>query len=327
MDMRDRSFKIEILRIVLPCLLAIALFIVAVFGIALPAFQRNLMEQKKKMIAVATQTAWNILAFYDRQIKSGEISLEQAQGLAIKQVREQRYGSGGRDYFWINDMRPTMVMHPYRSDLEGQDISNFSDPDGKQLFIEFVNVVRKDGAGYVPYLWQWQDDPKRIVPKLSYVKLFQPWGWIIGTGIYINDVQSEIALVTRELTYISVAILVIIILLLLYIIQGGVKEMRRRQIAEAELKKHHDQLDDLVKERTAELQNALSKVKTLSGFLPICASCKKIRDDRGYWNQIESYVSQHSEAEFSHSICPDCVKDLYPGLDKSDKIKRTDSTK
>ncbi|MEQ8253545.1 MAG: PAS domain S-box protein [Smithellaceae bacterium] len=65
-----------------------------------------------------------------------------------------------------------------------------------------------------------------------------------------------------------------------------------------------------------ELQEAISQVKTLSGLLPICASCKKIRDDKGYWNQIEAYIKDHSEAEFSHSICPDCVKRLYPELHK-----------
>jgi hypothetical protein len=64
-----------------------------------------------------------------------------------------------------------------------------------------------------------------------------------------------------------------------------------------------------------ELQDALTEVKALSGLLPICASCKKIRDDKGYWNQIESYIRDHSEAEFSHSICPECAKKLYPDLD------------
>jgi len=61
-----------------------------------------------------------------------------------------------------------------------------------------------------------------------------------------------------------------------------------------------------------ELREALSKIKTLSGMFPICSSCKKIRDDKGYWNQIESYIRSHSEVEFSHSICPDCVKIMYP---------------
>ncbi len=63
-----------------------------------------------------------------------------------------------------------------------------------------------------------------------------------------------------------------------------------------------------------ELQKTLSEVKILRGFLPICASCKRIRDDQGYWNQIESYIRDRSEAEFSHSICPDCAKKLYPDL-------------
>ncbi|MDA8083600.1 MAG: response regulator [Nitrospiraceae bacterium] len=61
-----------------------------------------------------------------------------------------------------------------------------------------------------------------------------------------------------------------------------------------------------------ELQGALEKVKLLSGFLPICASCKKIRDDKGYWQRIEAYISEHSEAEFSHGICPDCARKIYP---------------
>ena len=62
----------------------------------------------------------------------------------------------------------------------------------------------------------------------------------------------------------------------------------------------------------SELQNALAKVKQLSGLLPMCASCKKIRDDKGYWNQIEAYISEHSQADFTHGICPECVKKLYP---------------
>jgi hypothetical protein len=63
-----------------------------------------------------------------------------------------------------------------------------------------------------------------------------------------------------------------------------------------------------------ELQNALAQVKKLSGFIPICASCKKIRDDKGYWRQVEEYIRDHSEALFSHSICPDCMRSLYPEI-------------
>lgn len=83
---------------------------------------------------------------------------------------------------------------------------------------------------------------------------------------------------------------------------------------EEELKGYHENLEGLVKERTSALEKSLAEVKTLRGFLPICASCKNIRDDQGYWTQIESYISNHSEAEFTHSICPQCSEKLYPGL-------------
>jgi PAS domain S-box-containing protein len=82
------------------------------------------------------------------------------------------------------------------------------------------------------------------------------------------------------------------------------KNITQRKLAEMALKKEHD-----------ELLKALKEIKTLSGLLPICAACKKIRDDQGYWNQIEGYIQQHSDAQFSHAICPACAKELYPDLD------------
>lgn len=84
------------------------------------------------------------------------------------------------------------------------------------------------------------------------------------------------------------------------------------------LRHNRDNLEYLVEKRTEELREALSRVKTLSGLLPICASCKKIRDDKGYWNQIEAYISKHSTAEFSHGICPECAKKIYPEFYKGE---------
>jgi hypothetical protein len=77
---------------------------------------------------------------------------------------------------------------------------------------------------------------------------------------------------------------------------------------------HIKQVEEEHERTIAELQLAIAEVKVLSGLLPVCASCKKIRDDNGYWNQIEAYVREHSEADFTHSICPDCTKKLYPDL-------------
>ncbi len=79
-----------------------------------------------------------------------------------------------------------------------------------------------------------------------------------------------------------------------------------------------DELEHRVEQRTTELREALSEVKVLSGLLPICSNCKKIRDDQGYWNQMELYISEHSEAEFTHSLCPECAKKLFPGFGDGD---------
>ncbi len=88
---------------------------------------------------------------------------------------------------------------------------------------------------------------------------------------------------------------------------------------QAEIKQSHDQLEQKVKDRTVELETAVSKIKTLKGLLPICMHCKKIRDDKGYWNQMEAYIHEHSDAEFSHSICLECAEKHYPGLDLYDE--------
>ncbi len=81
-------------------------------------------------------------------------------------------------------------------------------------------------------------------------------------------------------------------------------EMDSRKAREQELRK-----------RTEELEQALREVKVLRGFIPICASCKKIRNDQGYWQLVEAYIREHSEAEFSHGICPDCIKKFFSGVD------------
>jgi hypothetical protein len=95
-------------------------------------------------------------------------------------------------------------------------------------------------------------------------------------------------------------------------LEKKVKEQTQHLIREIDERKRAE----IEKEKLiSDLQIALSEVKTLSGLLPICSSCKNIRDDKGYWNQIESYIHKHSEAEFSHSICPECAKKLYPDLD------------
>lgn len=223
-----------LLRIALPALLTFALFCVTIFGILIPAIENSIVERKQEMIHELTVSAWNLLASYEQEVQEGRLTRQQAQEEAIRQVRSLHYGPAMKDYFWINDLTPRMVVHPYRHDLEGQDLSGIQDPDGKRLFVEFVQVATTQGGGFVRYRWQWMDDPNRIVPKLSYVRLFAPWGWVLGTGVYLEDVREEIGAVTRRLLYYSCIILVAVSLLLFLMLQHGLRvERLNRAAAEA----------------------------------------------------------------------------------------------
>lgn len=110
---------------------------------------------------------------------------------ARQAISELRYGDGNKDYFWINDLQPQMIMHPINPALNGKDLSAIKDPDGKPLFMEMVKVAMDNGAGYVNYLWP-KPGHEKPVPKLSYVKKFDAWEWIVGTGIYLDDVEAAV---------------------------------------------------------------------------------------------------------------------------------------
>ncbi|HPQ54173.1 MAG TPA: cache domain-containing protein [Spirochaetota bacterium] len=219
-----------VFKIILPVFLTIILFIITVYLIAIPKIEDDYLDSKKEMVQELTKTVWHLLSDYESRVLSGELTRAEAKKRAIRRIRNLRYGSMNKDYFWINDMHPNMVMHPYRTDLEGTDITEFVDPTGKHLFVEFVKVVRKHDSGFVMYMWQLHDRTDIIVPKISFVMGFAPWGWIIGTGIYIEDIKERIAVITNKLNRAFLAIFVLIFIISLFIIiQGIIGEKRRRK--------------------------------------------------------------------------------------------------
>jgi methyl-accepting chemotaxis protein len=182
-------------------------------GLALLAWQadrvleeRALLERQAK-IRAAVETAWGTLDHYGGLAARGALPLEAAQRAALDALRAVRYE--GREYFWVNDLVPRMVMHPVKPELDGKDVSRDVDPNGKLLFVEFAREAREHGAGYVPYLWP---KPGSAVPvrKLSYVKLYQPWGWVVGSGIYLDDLEEALAQERLRLAGAAAAILLVV---------------------------------------------------------------------------------------------------------------------
>lgn len=230
------------MRIIFPVVLTVVLFVLTSFLLFLPMLEERMMAGKREMLRELTETAWSALAEFQRAADEGRMARVEAQARAIEHLRALRYGPEAKDYFWINDMHPRLLMHPYRRDLEGTDISTFADPTGKRLFVECVRTVEANGAGFVDYQWQWKDDPAHIVPKISYVKGFAPWGWIVGTGVYVEDVRAEVAVITRHLILVCTGILALIVVLSGYIVWQGVVADRRRRQAQDLARRQQEQL-------------------------------------------------------------------------------------
>ncbi len=211
-----------------PVLLTILLFVISSFFIIIPSIEKNYMDNKRELIKELTQTAVSTFSHLNSQASEGDISLEEAKQRAIAHIRNLRYGEDNKDYFWVTDIKPEMIVHPYRTDLEGQDMSGFTDRSGQPIFVRFVDIVKKNGSGYLPYTWQFKDQADTIVPKLSYVQSFEPWGWIVGTGVYIEDVKAHIAALKQRLTQISVSITLVICILLLYVARQSMRIEQQR---------------------------------------------------------------------------------------------------
>ncbi|MBN1825538.1 MAG: cache domain-containing protein [Candidatus Eisenbacteria bacterium] len=225
------------LRIFLPVFASLALFTVAAFLFILPQFEESLRSKKMEMVREQTAIAWSVIDYYVRLEQEGTLTREAAQKAAMDHVRHLRYGPEKKDYFWINDMHPTMLMHPYRTDMDGTDMSDYADPNGKLLVVEMVRIVRERGEGFVDYMWQWKDDPDRVAPKISYVKGCEAWGWIVGTGLYVEDERREITAMTRRLAWVLLAILGVVVILLLTVIRNAIATETRRREAEKSVRR------------------------------------------------------------------------------------------
>jgi methyl-accepting chemotaxis protein len=187
----------------------------------MPLVEKKLMEEKRGATKDVLDIAYTLVDAYARRVDSKELTGDQAQARALGIIKQLRYRDN--DYFWINDLEPKMLMHPNFPELDGKNLAADKDPTGKHLFVEMVDVVKKDGEGFVTYMWP-RPGSKDPVPKLSYVKLFKPWGWIIGSGIYVDDVETEI---TRLKWHIIVATLisVFIVLIFTYFVAQKISEL------------------------------------------------------------------------------------------------------
>lgn len=141
-----------------------------------------------------------------------------AKQQALAAVKTLRYDSS--NYFWIQDQTPSMVMHPIKPALDGKDLRTFKDGNGKAFFIEMAQKVKAQGDGFVDYVWPLPGE-ETPTDKISYVKEFKPWGWTVGSGIYLTNLEEEFAHL-RNLILVFCLVSIVLVVLLVYVIGGSI---------------------------------------------------------------------------------------------------------
>ena len=173
-------------RLVLVGAVAVAAMLL-IAALSLVTGNISLREGRAAETRHLVEAAYGAVAHFHNLEQTGALTRTQAQKAAMETIRHMRHGE--QEYFWINDLHPRMIMHPAQPQLDGQDLSGFRDAKGKLLFIEMRDAVKCEGAGYVRYWWP-KPGQTSAEPKISYVKGFPPWGWIIGSGEYVDDIQQ-----------------------------------------------------------------------------------------------------------------------------------------
>ncbi|NWD26102.1 methyl-accepting chemotaxis protein [Pseudomonas yamanorum] len=259
-------------------ILIVAVLMLLTLGLLmLKQIHGDLYQAKSEQTQRVVQTANGILTYYHSLETSGVLTREAAQKQALSVVRGLRYGHD--DYFWINDLTPVMIMHPANPKLDGQNLSAIRDPDGFAVFNEFVILAKAKGAGMVNYRWP-KPGADAPVAKTSYIQLFEPWGWIIGSGVYVDDVQGEFQGQVWKASMVGLVIAVIMALLVVLIarsivrpLQQAVNAMGNIASGESDLTRTLDTHgQDEVTQLSRHFNSFTAKLRQVVGQLQACAN-------------------------------------------------------
>ncbi|PQZ89481.1 chemotaxis protein [Pseudomonas trivialis] len=260
-------------------LIVAVLMLLALGLLMLKQIHDDLYQAKRQQTQHVVQTASGVLGYYQNLEKTGALTREAAQKQALSVVRGLRYDHD--DYFWINDLTPVMIMHAANPKLDGQNLSAIRDPDGFAVFNEFVALAKAKGAGIVNYRWP-KPGADAPVAKTSYIQLFEPWGWVIGSGVYVDDVQAEFTGQLWKASFIGLGIAGVMALLVALIarsivrpLQAAVNAMANIASGESNLTRSLDthgrdevtQLSEHFNSFTAKLRQVVSQLQVCAGAL------------------------------------------------------------
>jgi methyl-accepting chemotaxis protein len=255
---RFKDLKISIKFTIMP-LFILLLIAILFFTYIIPLIGREIYEEKQMNVQNVVEVAWSIIDDYYQQFQSGLIQADEAKIQSIKIIKTLRYED--ENYFWIQDYRPNMIMHPFRPDLDGTDISQFTDPNGKALFVEMVQTTATDGAGFVNYEWP-KPGSEKPEPKISFVKRFDEWEWIIGSGIYVDDVQRQLSIIQLQILLVLGIFFIAVIIPSVWLSRIVSKPLQESIVLSRELSKGNlgISINFDSKDETGQMMNAMSEM-------------------------------------------------------------------
>lgn len=209
-------------------IILIMVVIILAFGLImqfliLPAIEDSIYEEKKNQVKNQVEATLNMMDYYYQLVEEGTLSTAEAKKRVKGIIKNSTYGPKEREYFWLQNHAPKMIMHPFRPDLNGTMLGDIEDEDGVELFTKMVKKVENGQGGFVEYKWQYYDNKQRIEPKVSYVGNFGPWNWIVGTGVYINDIQTRINMLRNKIL-IGLLIIIIFMVVVAYYMERSIVE-------------------------------------------------------------------------------------------------------
>ena len=204
--------------------------------VSAPDISSSVLQEKKENVKNVVLATSNIVKFYAEQSRTGNLDEQKAKELALEAVKHSRYGKS--NYLWINNLNGIMIMHPIKPQLNGKDMLHFKDAKGKEFFLEMVNVAKTKGHGFVDYYWP-KPGSEEPVPKVSYVNLVKDWGWVIGSGVYLDDVNAAVSSIVGNIRIFLILAFFVAVLYTLYVskrISNSIKKINKvaRKISQGE---------------------------------------------------------------------------------------------
>ena len=201
------SMKIRLSHRMAAILACVVVGVLAISALMLSQLYDTMMQDRKDKTRNLVEAAVSIVKSFDEQAKQGKLTIDEAKTQAKDAIARMRYD--GSNYFWISDFDYISVMHPITPQFVGQDRSNVKDKNGKYFAREMYDLAKREGAGFVDYYWP---RPKTEVPvrKLSYAESYKPWGWIVASGIYVDDVDAAFMNYAKTVGAIALATLLVI---------------------------------------------------------------------------------------------------------------------